>query len=303
MAEPPAPENANPSQHPRSSTTTSKTNTATTDPTTLLLTDTDLSTSIYEGGFKTWECATDLARLVLERGPRKDIDELSRVHHVVELGAGTALPSLVLFQHALRTGLALPFTLADYNADVLRLVTLPNLLVTWAMEVAPVALERCPGVVENGAVVVGDGELAVTEGLLERFVLDLEERGMQVTLLSGPWSPGLTRHLVAPLAAEMGILVLAAETIYSPVSMVAFAEVLVGLLRRVSFGKAFVAAKRVYFGVGGSVDAFKEEMSRRGALCGEVQNSGIEGCDRSMEAVQKGTGGGVGRCLLEVQMF
>jgi len=47
--------------------------------------DVDIEQNVYEGGFKSWEGAVDLARLVLERGPRKDIDELSRVDSVVEV--------------------------------------------------------------------------------------------------------------------------------------------------------------------------------------------------------------------------
>ena len=45
----------------------------------------DLATGVYEGGFKTWECAVDLASLLLDRGPRKDIDELIRCDQVIEV--------------------------------------------------------------------------------------------------------------------------------------------------------------------------------------------------------------------------
>lgn len=45
----------------------------------------DLRSNVYEGGFKTWECSLDLASLLLDRGPRKDIDELSRVDSVIEV--------------------------------------------------------------------------------------------------------------------------------------------------------------------------------------------------------------------------
>jgi protein-histidine N-methyltransferase len=51
----------------------------------------DLSSGIYEGGFKTWECAVDLASLLLDRGPRKDIDELIRCDQVIEVGRGPEL--------------------------------------------------------------------------------------------------------------------------------------------------------------------------------------------------------------------
>lgn len=45
----------------------------------------DLRSGVYEGGFKTWECALDLASLLLDRGPRKDIDELVKCGQVVEV--------------------------------------------------------------------------------------------------------------------------------------------------------------------------------------------------------------------------
>ena len=92
---------------------------------------TDLQTTVYEGGYKTWECALDLVKFLLDRGPRKDLDDLVRVQHVVELGCGSAVPSLLLWMYALREGLGMCFTLADYNEDVVRLVTLPNLVLAW----------------------------------------------------------------------------------------------------------------------------------------------------------------------------
>ena len=45
----------------------------------------DLQSGIYEGGFKTWESSHDLASLLLDRGPRKDIDELIRCDQVIEV--------------------------------------------------------------------------------------------------------------------------------------------------------------------------------------------------------------------------
>jgi protein-histidine N-methyltransferase len=47
----------------------------------------DVKSGVYEGGFKTWECAIDLASLLLDRGPRKDIDELIRCDQVIEVGS------------------------------------------------------------------------------------------------------------------------------------------------------------------------------------------------------------------------
>ena len=45
----------------------------------------DVQSGVYEGGFKTWECSLDLASLLLDRGPRKDIDELIRCDQIIEV--------------------------------------------------------------------------------------------------------------------------------------------------------------------------------------------------------------------------
>lgn len=45
----------------------------------------DIKAGVYEGGFKTWECSVDLASLLLDRGPRKDIDELVRCDAIIEV--------------------------------------------------------------------------------------------------------------------------------------------------------------------------------------------------------------------------
>ncbi|KAF2234325.1 hypothetical protein EV356DRAFT_157733 [Viridothelium virens] len=247
------------------------------------LNDADIRTNIYEGGCKSWECSIDLAKLLLDRGPRKDIDDLCRVDHVVELGCGTAIPSLILFQYAIESGLSLYFTLADYNAAVLRLVTLPNLLLTWA--------KTSSSGIRDPLVSSSEGDLEITPGLVTSFKSFLAESGITLSLISGAWSPPLVDLI--PTAPSMTLLVLASETIYSPASLSAFTETLVGVLQRVKMGKAMMGAKRMYFGVGGSVDTFKEECARRNAVAYEIDNHGVEGLD----------GHGVRRCLLEVQMM
>lgn len=91
----------------------------------------------------------------------------------------------------------------------------------------------------------------------------------------------------------MNTLVLASETIYSPAALSTFTEALIGILKSVRIGKGMVAAKRVYFGVGGSVDAFKVECREGGAVAYEVENHGVD----------LGETSGVRRCLMEVQMM
>ena len=244
----------------------------------------DIRSGVYEGGFKTWECSQDLASLLLDRGPRKDIDELIRCDQVIELGAGTALPSLILFRHALTNGIPLTFTLSDYNASVLRLVTLPNLLLTWASTLSE------PQILDPEAESTGD--LDLTPSLLDAFTASLASNGINLHFLSGPWSPALA-SLIPASSPEAGTLVLAAETIYSPASTLAFTNLLVTLLQRTKMAKAMIGAKRMYFGVGGSVDGLKEACRELGAVAYEVENHGVPGMGE----------GGVGRALVEVQMY
>ncbi|KAK0311962.1 NADH-cytochrome b5 reductase [Friedmanniomyces endolithicus] len=232
----------------------------------------DLRSGVYEGGFKTWECSLDLASLLLDRGPRKDIDELIRCDQIIELGAGTALPSLVLFQHALLNSIPLTFTLADFNDTVLRLVTLPNLILTWA------ATTKQPGFTTPKLDKNSTGDFDLTPEVIQHFLTDLKSNDIILRFLSGPWSPSLA-NLIPSSGVDMGTVILAAETIYSPESTEAFTELICGLLKRVKMSKAMIAAKRMYFGVGGSVDGLKAACRERGAVAYEIENHGVPGME------------------------
>jgi protein-histidine N-methyltransferase len=254
------------------------------------LENTDLQTNVYEGGYKTWECSLDLARFLLDRGPRKALDDLVRVQHAVELGCGSAIPSLVLFQYAVREKLSMMFSLADYNEDVVRLVTLPNLVLAWA---ACLSVEESTSLFPDGNPLLETdeehGDLYLTPEILKAFREQLKSSGIEINLLSGSWMPTEKFLELVPSTPDLNTFILGSETIYSPASLTAFAETIVALMKRVKTGKAVVAAKQVYFGVGGSVDAFRQECSERGAVAYEMEFEGLES-------------GGVRRCLLEVQM-
>lgn len=254
------------------------------------LENSDLQTNVYEGGYKTWECSLDLVKFLLDRGPRKDLDDLVRVNHVIELGCGSAVPSLLLFQYALKNKLSMMFTLADYNADVIRLVTLPNLVLAWAATLPdPDSASLLPDGNPLHSMAEDHGDLYLTPEILAAFKQHLQSAGLSLNLVSGSWTPTSSFLDLVPSAPELDTVILGSETIYSPASLAAFAETIVALMGRVKAGKAIVAAKRVYFGVGGSVDAFREECAQRGAVAYEMDFEGLET-------------GGVRRCLLEVQM-
>jgi protein-histidine N-methyltransferase len=135
------------------------------------------------------------------------------------------------------------------------------------------------------------GDFDVTDQILQQFVDDITAKGINIVVLSGPWSAQMC-DLVPPSSPDLGSVILAAETIYSAESTTAFVEVLVPLLERVKMAKAMIAAKRMYFGVGGSVDGLKEACREKGAVAYEIENHGVPGMDS-----------GVGRALVEVQMY
>ncbi len=85
----------------------------------------DLVAGVYEGGFKAWECGTDLAQYVWARhggAARGDGEERGGLsgRRVLELGCGHGLPGLV----AARLGAAVDFQ--DYNREVILQATQPN---------------------------------------------------------------------------------------------------------------------------------------------------------------------------------
>ncbi|KAJ5552969.1 hypothetical protein N7494_002347 [Penicillium frequentans] len=260
----------------------------------------DLKPNFYEGGFKTWECSLDLAKLIAnETSIIESLDDSQTNVHIIELGSGTAVPSLTLFAHVLSKTEPLEgaapqrkilFTCADYNDAVLRLVTLPNLLLTWhhiRQQSNAVVPDQEPAPVQP------EEELDITPELINEFKNDLTRRGIVLNFISGAWSPEFVGLVFeACESQEFKTLLLASETIYSPASLNAFSETLLELLRRSSTSsaksRAMIAAKKVYFGVGGGVDEFL-------AVLKDVSASGLA-VEQRLDVQSEG----VGRVVLEV---
>ncbi|KAJ5563669.1 hypothetical protein N7535_008833 [Penicillium sp. DV-2018c] len=212
----------------------------------------DITPNFYEGGFKTWECALDLAKLALDEEILNENPDSPVDVHIIELGAGTAVPSLTLFARLL----------SQVKPDVLRLVTLPNLLLTWHNARSQSTESANPSAPDQ------EEEMDITPELVQEFVNDLAQRGIFIEFISGAWSPEFVDLVFSSSDSGRKTLVLASETIYSPASLMAFSETLLALLRRSNTAsarsRALVAAKKVYFGVGGGVDEF---LAVLGQLC------------------------------------
>lgn len=178
---------------------------------------------------------------------------------------------------------------------------MPNLLLTWNYVVN--LQQGKSGQVESQGGEKGkekeeeeeEDELDVTPELLEAFQQDLVNRGITVDFISGAWSPAFV-----DLSFPPGIdgkynqtLILASETIYSPSSLGAFSETLLALIRQSAAAqgcnaRALVAAKKVYFGVGGGVDEFL-------AVLRDIGNQEVE-VKQKLDVKSEG----VGRVVLDI---
>lgn len=202
-----------------------------------------------------------------------------------KLGCGTALPSLAVFQWAAAleetARFPLSLTLADYNPSVLQLVTLPNFILAWALlRQGESALLREALSSEEDS---DGGELELSDEVKAAFASFLETSKISLSFVSGGWSPAFVELLYGrglsvppqstsgPVGSSSSTLVVGAETIYSPFALGAFADTLLAVLRRERAERpdggatSIVAAKRLYFGVGGSLDDFVERVTSDGA--------------------------------------
>ena len=164
-------------------------------------------------------------------------------------------------------------SIADYNLLVLKNATVPNLLLTWYFAQSVANPEAA-------------GDLDITPDLLSRFLRDLEDKAIYISGISGSWNEAFSDILVSfedsQRQSRIETIFLASETIYSLDSIHAFTEVLLKALHFAEethgSGKALVAAKKLYFGVGGGVDEFLEvlkELGGKGETVWESKDKGV----------------------------
>ena len=234
----------------------------------------DRQSGLYEGGLKTWEGALDLAKFV----EQMDFQTNGEGWHIVELGAGSALPSIVALTRILTrilmgtrqtkaadVGARFHLTLSDYNDEVLRYSTWANVLLASERELD--RRRRLPLDDETDS-------LEVNEDLVRDCRKLWQDKGVSFNFISGPWGKDFEDATMNVLASRQpNLLILASETIYDLNSLPVFTDTLIDLLRRHGMqSRAWVAAKKLYFGVGGGVDAFVQEVETRGGAVAEIMS-------------------------------
>ncbi|CAG8535124.1 1338_t:CDS:2 [Diversispora eburnea] len=196
-----------------------------------LTAENDLVQGVYEGGLKTWECSLDLIRYL--SSIIKDIDLVDK--KVLELGCGSALPSIFLLSN--QQFLRIDFQ--DYNEQVLKLVTIPNILVNTIFRSQTINSFYNDDVAELN---VSNEEKCLEQVKFSRF-------------FKGDWSR-LLEVMNLQSNEEKYDIILTSETIYNSDSLPKLYNVIKNSLKRPN-GVAYIAAKTIYFGVGGGILAFR----------------------------------------------
>jgi hypothetical protein len=139
------------------------------------------------------------------------------------------------------------------------LVTLPNLLLSFAQIQIP-SWEP-------------EGELEIDEAFIETFFASLRAHEVKLSFYSGAWSPEFTQLVIQDMGSVPAHLtIIGAETIYSPAALKSFADTLMALLGGMpGETNALIAAKKVYFGVGGSIEDFCDAVRTKGALVEQIR--------------------------------
>ncbi|KAF9391188.1 hypothetical protein CPB97_007308 [Podila verticillata] len=242
----------------------------------------DLVKGVYEGGLKTWECALDLVAYLAENKECYDAKK------VLELGCGSALPGIYL----LTQSSSVKVDLQDYNDQVLKLVTLPNVLLNTHIRPDQQPAEEEEDENDNEETPVNgddrhkesedededeedeipesdpaDGdfkgvELDVPDSDEERKAL-LQKVELQSRFFMGDWA-GLVDLLDFKSDDDKYDLILTSETIYAEESHMKLYTTIKNSLKR--GGKALVAAKTFYFGVGGDILSFRRLIEKDGAF-------------------------------------
>jgi protein-histidine N-methyltransferase len=180
-------------------------------------------------------------------------------------------------------------TLADYNDCVLKLATIPNIILTRVL--------GC-----SDAVTASFGDLEISPAVLQNFEDDLSKHNIHISTISGAWGPKFidsVKSKALPTSSSLCLdrrpktLILASETIYSPSTITCFVSTLLGLLAAAEdqgrTARALIAAKKVYFGIGGGVDEFLVILQKNGGQAKMVWELEGEGVDRVILEVTRST--------------
>ncbi|CAH1762801.1 5399_t:CDS:10 [Entrophospora sp. SA101] len=191
----------------------------------------DLIEGVYEGGLKTWECSFDLLDYFINDLQNFDFDNINKI---LELGCGTSLPGIYL----LSKYSSLKVDFQDYNEQVLKLITIPNILLNTILRSKLKEINE-----KNEEIEIIKNDKLFNQLKKSRFFM-------------GDWGD-LVDVINIDSEENKYDMIITSETIYNINSLPKLYNVIKNTLKRPN-GVAYVAAKSIYFGVGGSMLTFRE---------------------------------------------
>lgn len=162
-------------------------------------------------------------------------------------------------------------------------VTFPNLFLAWYFSPS------------NTSQDADSGEVELDDDIIDSFKHTLEARRISLRFFSGPWQGLDDIGALSTPPKDKPDVVITSETIYSLDTL----PVLVDTLRASSLREnqkgneskkeqdtiCLVAAKVLYFGVGGGLSAFEDQVSRRGGRCETIWRT-TKGVGRVVDLVR-----------------
>ncbi|XP_031247845.1 histidine protein methyltransferase 1 homolog [Pistacia vera] len=204
------------------------------------LPNSDLVPGVYEGGLKLWEGSLDLVKALCSDAENGNISFTGK--RVLELGCGHGIPGIFTCHEG-----AAVIHFQDFNAEVLRFLTIPNVNANLSKKLQPAAANEAN-----------------------------HDTGVEVRFFAGDWSQ---IHELLPCVNDnekdlnssgqsptSGYdIILMAETIYS----ISAHQNLYGLIKKCvsrPHGVVYMAAKKHYFGVGGGTRQFMSMVEKDGFM-------------------------------------
>jgi len=249
----------------------------------------DLLPGVYEGGLKTWESSVDLVQVL------SGIDLKLSGKHILEVGCGTAIPSLYLLHQLFSSdgpsnSGETHLYLQDFNRSVLELITLPNIMLVWYMSLSSASYRDAfkagtdvDGSSEHPPLPPFDpgapGELPINPPLVAAFLESLSDKNLHIHFLCGSWGTyNIDRRFDIILTSEtmyrqesisdlLDVLWKAYANPPSP-SIDAALERAVQQQLSLNDQRCYVGGKVLYFGVGGGLPVFVSELEDpQGSKC------------------------------------
>jgi predicted nicotinamide N-methyase len=213
----------------------------------------DVLTGFYEGGLKVWECTLDLMSYLQNV---KDVGKFvgnivpsltstSKSINVLDLGCGHGLAGIYAFLLFANKNYAVKLFFQDLNIDVLKYCTAPNLFL------------NLDGVSTGSMLVKNDDVCNIKND-------NILNNNNKFQFWSGDWANLLhDTTWKEEISNQNGFdLILTADTIYAKPQIIKLAVFLNNTLPRQKNSIALVGAKRYYFGTGGNVNDFIDEVNK-----------------------------------------